>query len=194
MLLRSRPTNRCRILIYHAAGNPTTGVSCRIGHVVILAVLDYHSGAVGLKDGIGLGSIDHDRRIDQSDFERAVWRSMRVRHVAGMSWPCHDTVVRVARIEARARRVERGGSLAHGMNVNGMLTRRHSLDRELAQNPGRGLQKNSADVLTACVLQHRIGRLGGGGNNWRGRQQDGHANGVRAFQNVHALGLSMTTP
>ena len=153
MLLRSRPTNRCRILIYHAAGNPTTGVSCRIGHVVILAVLDYHGGAVGLNDGIGLGSIDHDRRIDQSDFERAVWRSMRVRHVAGMSWPCHDTVVRVARIEARARRVERGGSLAHGMNVNGMLTRRHSLDRELAQSPGRGLLKKTVPTswrLVSC--------------------------------------------
>ena len=110
MLLRSRPTNRCRILIDHAAGNPTTGVSCRIGHVVILAVVDYHSGAVGLKDGIGLGSIDRDRRIDQFDFERAARRNMRVRHAAGMSWPCHDTVVRVAQIEVRARRVERGGS------------------------------------------------------------------------------------
>ena len=85
MLLRSRPTNRCRTLIDHAEGNPITGVSCRIGHVVILAVVDYHSGAVGLKDGIGLGSIDRDRRIDQFDFERAVWRSMRVRHVACMT-------------------------------------------------------------------------------------------------------------
>jgi hypothetical protein len=26
------------------------------------------------------------------------------------------------------------------MNVDGMLTRRHSLDRKLEQNPGRGLQ------------------------------------------------------
>jgi hypothetical protein len=38
---RASPTNRCRILIDHAAGNPTTGVSCRIGHVVILAVVDW---------------------------------------------------------------------------------------------------------------------------------------------------------
>jgi ClpP class serine protease len=82
VLLRSCPTNRCRVLIDHAAGNPTTGVSCWIGHVVILAVVDYHSGAVGLKDGIGLGSIDRDRRIDQFDFERAGRRNMQVRHVA----------------------------------------------------------------------------------------------------------------
>jgi hypothetical protein len=26
------------------------------------------------------------------------------------------------------------------MNVDGMLTRRHALERELEQNPGRGLQ------------------------------------------------------
>jgi hypothetical protein len=59
-----------------------------------------------------------------------------------MTGPHHDTVVRVARIEVRTRRVERGWrlSLAHGMNVDGMLTRRHSLDRKLEQNPGRGLQ------------------------------------------------------
>jgi hypothetical protein len=37
-----------------------------------------------------------------------------------MTGPHHDTVARVARIEVRTRRVERGWlALAHGMNVDG---------------------------------------------------------------------------
>jgi hypothetical protein len=36
----------------------------------------------------------------------------------------------------RTRRIERGRiALAHGMNVDGMLARRHSLERELEQTP-----------------------------------------------------------
>jgi len=94
-----------------------------------------------MEDQIGLDAIDGDRRINQFDFERAARRNVQVRHVAGMTTPHHDTVARVARIEVRTRRVERGWlALAHGMNVDGMLTRRHSLDRKLEQNPGRGLQ------------------------------------------------------
>ena len=94
-----------------------------------------------MEDRIGLDAIDGDRRINQFDFERAARRNVQVQHVAGMTGPHHDTVVRVARIEVRPRRVERGWlALAHGMNADGMLTRRHALERELEQNPGRGLQ------------------------------------------------------
>ena len=108
MLLRSRPTNFCRILIDRAAGNPTTGVSCRIGHVVILAVVDYRSGAVGLKDGIGLALSIVIAVSTSSTLSEPLGGICK--HVAGMSWRCHDTVVRVAQIEVRARRIERGGS------------------------------------------------------------------------------------
>src|SRR4030081_2148631 len=55
-----------------------------------------------------------DRRINQFDFERAARRNVQVRHVARMTTPHHDTVVLVARIEVRPRRVERGWlALAH---------------------------------------------------------------------------------
>ena len=94
-----------------------------------------------IKDGVGFGHIDGNCRIDQFDFQRTARRNLQVRHVVGMIGTRHDAVMRVARIEVRPRRVERGLlALGHGMNVDGMLARRHSLERELEQAPGRGLQ------------------------------------------------------
>jgi hypothetical protein len=62
-------------------------------------------------------------------------------------------MVRVARIEVRPSRIERRRlALAHGMNVEGMLARRHSLERELEKDPGRCLQqRDGADILAVRV-------------------------------------------
>src|SRR3979490_1501441 len=106
-LLRRCPADRYRTLADHAAGNPVASVSGRIGHVVVLAAVDHYRGAVGMEDGVGLGYIDGDCRIDEFDFQRAGRRNVQVRHVAGMTGADHDAVVRVTWIEVRTRRIER---------------------------------------------------------------------------------------
>jgi len=78
-------------------------------------------------------------------------------------------MVRAAWIEMPASRFEAGRlALAHGMDVKGMLSRRHTFEKKLKQYSSPGLRKRyRAHILAFCALEHGLGRLGGLNRNDR---------------------------
>jgi len=70
--------------------------------------------------------------------------------------------VGVGRIEMTACRIEAGRlALAHGMDMKGMLSRRHAIERKLKQHSGGSLdERDGAHILAFCVFEHGLGRLG----------------------------------
>jgi hypothetical protein len=115
----------------HAAGNPVAGVSGRIGHVVPWITTAVPSG---WKTELGLAISMVIAALISSSSSAPFGGMCKFGKSPGRAQ--HDAVMGVARIEMRTRRIERGQlALAHGMNMEGMLARRHSLERELEQTP-----------------------------------------------------------
>jgi hypothetical protein len=53
LLLRVCSAHCCRALADHAARNSVTGVSGRIGHVVVFAAVNHHCAAAGMEEELG---------------------------------------------------------------------------------------------------------------------------------------------
>src|SRR5262245_57457133 len=98
-------------------------------------------------------------------------------------------MVRVARIEMPACRVEAGRlAFAHGMDMKGMLSSRHTFERKLKQHSSGGLRERyRAHILAFCVLEHGLGHLGGLDRSDRRHWQDGKCAQKRStFEKLHA--------
>src|SRR5581483_123063 len=116
-------------LLDHAAGDPTAGVTCRIGLVVILAGMNHQRRAVGVEHRIWLALVEGNVSVDDFDPQLAACRNVQVRHVTGMmSVHGHHAMLLVGWIEMPARAGERRLAFADSMDVKGMFARGDPLD------------------------------------------------------------------
>jgi hypothetical protein len=137
-----------RSLANHTANDAASGISGWVTRVIVLSGVDYDCSAARMKDRVGLILVEGDRGVEHFEIERSTCRNVKVRHIAGVSRARHYPVVRVGRIEMTACRVEAGRlALAHRMDMKGMLSRRHAIERKLKQHSGGGLDERDGALL-----------------------------------------------
>lgn len=121
--------------------------------------------------------LERDRTVHEIDLQRSAWRNVQVRHVAGMlTLGRHHAVLLVVRIEMTSRRREWRLALSDSVNMEGVITRGKTVDREGDQHATRrGLrQLGRADVFPVRGFECRFRALCG-----RRQRRDG---GDRARQ------------
>jgi len=125
---RSRRPIYCdRSFADDAADNSTTSISVGIGCVIVLTGVDHQRRTARAEDGVRFALVEGDCGVDEFDLQRARRGDMQVWHVTGIAGAYQDAVVRIARIEDGTGRVEgERVAFAHGMNMEGVLSRRHS--------------------------------------------------------------------